>query len=316
MKILKKYPIILLNFLIILTITELSPLHAMFTDISMCFGKGGKTVSKRTQRYAQHPKIRDNKKRNYFSHELVSLNIWGGHVKQPLVNFIKSNQQVDIFCLQEVYHKAQHKISTDDKEVSLNIFSELQERLPEHEGYFLPVVDGFYGIGMFVRKEIDVISHGAVSIHENPSYIGKGPTHGRSLQWVECQSRGNKFYISNVHGLWNGEGKSDSLSRITQSKKIRAFVNSLKHPHILCGDFNLKPDTESLKIVDSGMHNMITLHNIASTRTSYYSKKERFADYIITSPDIHVNSFKVMPDEVSDHSPLQLKFYLEKPSDL
>ena len=111
-------------------------------------------------------------------YKLVSLNIWGGHIKQPLLEFIKSNQDVDIFCFQEVYHNAQHKISANDKEVALNIFSEMQERLPEHNAYFLPVVAGFYGIGMFVRKDIKVISHGEVVVHKNPIYEGRGPTHG------------------------------------------------------------------------------------------------------------------------------------------
>lgn len=246
-----------------------------------------------------------------FAYKLVSLNIWGGHLRQPLLEFIKSNQGVDIFCLQEVYHNAQHKISEDDKEVTLNIFSEMHEYLPEHNAYFLPVVAGFYGIGMFVRKDIKVISHGEVSIHENPTYKGRGPTHGRSLQWVECEVGGNKFYVINVHGLWNGKGKSDSPARVLQSKKVRQFMDSLEHPIVLCGDFNLKPDTQSMRILEAGMNNMITLYNVSSTRTSYYPKAERFADYIITSPEIKVNAFTVMPDEVSDHAPLLLDFQLK-----
>jgi endonuclease/exonuclease/phosphatase family metal-dependent hydrolase len=244
-------------------------------------------------------------------YKLVSLNIWGGHIRKPLLEFVKSNQDIDIFCFQEVYHNAQHKISADDKEVTLNIFSEIQAHLPEHQAYFLPVVAGIYGIGMFVQRDIKVISHGEVITHKNPIYEGRGPTHGRSIQWIECQSNGNKFYVINVHGLWNGKGKTDSPARILQSKRIRQFMDSLEHPIVLCGDFNLKPDTESMKILDAGMNNMITLHNILSTRTTLYKKAEKFADYIITSPEIKVNTFTVMPDEVSDHAPLLLDFELE-----
>ena len=96
-----------------------------------------------------------------------------------------------------------------------------------------------------------------------------------------------------------------------QSKRIKGFMNSLKHPIILCGDFNLNPDTQSMRILDSGMNNMIALHHISSTRTSYYPKAGKFADYIITSPEIKVSAFKVMPDEVSDHAPLYLDFELK-----
>jgi len=244
------------------------------------------------------------------AHKLVSLNVWEGHIHDPLVNFIKSNQEVDIFCLQEVYHNAPHKISTDDKEVTLNIFSEIQKLLPEHEGYFVPIVSGMYGMGMFVRKNIEVVAHGETRIHENQAYIGRGPTHRRSLQWAKCKYQGNTFYVLNIHGLWNGKGKSDSPARIVQSKKIKKFIDSLDHPMILCGDFNLRPNTQSMKIVESGMRNLITLHHVSSTRTSFYPKKERFADYILTSPGFTVNSFKVLPDEVSDHSALYLDFDL------
>ena len=64
--------------------------------------------------------------------KLITLNIWGGYIKEPLLKFIATHQDIDIFCFQEGYHNAPNKISTDDKENSLNIFSELQDLLPEH----------------------------------------------------------------------------------------------------------------------------------------------------------------------------------------
>ena len=37
--------------------------------------------------------------------KLITLNTWGGRVKDPLHNFLKSySGDIDIFCLQEVYH--------------------------------------------------------------------------------------------------------------------------------------------------------------------------------------------------------------------
>ena len=112
----------------------------------------------------------------------------------------------------------------------------------------------------------------------------------------------------NVHGLWNGNGKTDSPERIKQSQKIREFIDSEEAPKILCGDLNLRPDTESVKILGKGLHNLIQIHNITSTRTSLYPKEERFADYIFTSPEIPINAFQVLEAEVSDHSPLLIDF--------
>src|ERR1700733_5235597 len=239
---------------------------------------------------------------------LITLNIWGGHVRDPLLKFIKSHHEIDIFCFQEVYHNAQKKISDEDRAVCLNIFSELKALLPQHRAFCRPVVNNIYGIGMFVKKDIPVLEEGEIHIHENPAYRGIGPTHSRNLQWVKCQINDQIHTIMNVHGLWNGKGKNDAPERIVQSQKIKGFVDGVQTPKILCGDFNLRPDTESIKILQKGMKNLIKDFKIQSTRTSLYPKEEKFADYVFTSPEITVNHFEVLKDEVSDHCPLLLDF--------
>ena len=241
---------------------------------------------------------------------LISLNIWGGHIRAPLLEFIKSHRETDIFCLQEVYKKAPYKFSTDDKEASLDIFSDIQKLLPEHNGFFRPVIQDWYGIGLFITKEINVITEGYITIHENLSYPGRGPTHSRILQWIHCRHNEKSFAILNVHGLWNGQGKTDAPERIEQSKIIREFMDRLEMPIILCGDFNLRPETESMRILNQNMTNLIQTHNITSTRTNLYLREEKFADYILISSGITPKSFEVFQDEVSDHAPLSLDFDL------
>jgi len=240
--------------------------------------------------------------------KLITLNIWGGHIREPLHQFISSRNEVDIFCLQEVYHHAKEMISEEKRQVSLNIFSELQELLPNHLGYFRPAVNDIYGIGMFIHKKIPVMDEGSHLIHHNPVYSGKGPSHSRILQWAQCGIDDDIYTIINVHGLWNGMGKTDTDERLAQSERIRQFMDRIASRKILCGDFNLKPDTSSLKILAQGMKNLVEEYQVTSTRTSLYPKLERFADYVFTSPEIKVNQFAVLKDEVSDHSPLLLDF--------
>lgn len=240
--------------------------------------------------------------------KLITLNIWGGHVREPLHQFIETNQDIDIFCFQEVYHNAKEMISLEDRKVSLNIFSELQLLLPNHTGYFRPVVDNCYGISIFVNNQFPVVDEGYYLIHHNPNYAGKGPAHSRILQWLKFVNNNKEYTVLNVHGLWNGRGKTDTAERIAQSNKIKEFMDSINHNKILCGDFNLKPDTESLKLLAKDMHNLIATYDVKSTRTSYYPKEERYADYIFTSHDIHINNFEVLKDEVSDHAALLLDF--------
>ena len=91
------------------------------------------------------------------------------------------------------------------------------------------------------------------------------------------------------------------------------FLKTVDGEVILCGDFNLLPDTESIKkFSDFGLRNLIYENNITSTRTSFYTKQDKFADYVFVSEGISVEEFKVLPDEVSDHSALYLDFSIGK----
>ncbi len=240
--------------------------------------------------------------------QLITLNIWGGHVKADLLEFIKKYQHVDFICLQEVYHRAPHKTSDDDRVICLDILDQIAEYLPQHQFYFRPVVQNVYGIAIFVKNDIDLVTEGEVIIYDNPDYSGTGPMHRRNLQFIECQDQGKKYLIMNTHFLWNGCGKNDSDDRIQQSISVKKFLDSYSVPKLLCGDFNLRPDTESLRIIEKDMRNLIKDYGIESTRTSFYPKTERFADYVLVSDSVIVHDFKVLPEEVSDHAALWIEF--------
>ena len=47
--------------------------------------------------------------------KLITLNIWGGHLREQLLAFIDAYHDIDIFCLQEAYHNAPYKTSTDEQ---------------------------------------------------------------------------------------------------------------------------------------------------------------------------------------------------------
>jgi endonuclease/exonuclease/phosphatase family metal-dependent hydrolase len=239
---------------------------------------------------------------------LITLNIWGGHVHRPLLAFVKEQADVDVFCLQEVYHNGRQPICREDRLVYLDILADLHGLLPEHDAYFRPVVNGYYGIAMLVKKSVEVVAEGEVQIYDNPEYPGDGPAHQRILQWLECRADRTRYTIVNVHGLWNGRGKGDSPERIAQARRIRAFADSIATPKIICGDFNLRLDTDSVSIIAEQMRDLVREHNVLSTRTSFYPKPERHADYVFTSADVDVRQFSVLSDEVSDHAPLLLEF--------
>lgn len=198
--------------------------------------------------------------------KLITLNAWGAQIRQPFLDFIEAKRSdIDIFCFQEIYDRAKEKLSSHYPNVSHDIFSELVVMLPDHTGFFRPVLEGAYGIATFVRKDIDILEEGEIIIHKNVKYSEMTGHHTRNLQWLKVSLGGRGATIINVHGLWNGAGKTDTPDRIAQSERIRDFIRTLSGPKILCGDFNLRPDTESLKIASEGMRNLVAEFGVRST---------------------------------------------------
>lgn len=240
--------------------------------------------------------------------KIITLNTWSGVVLDPLMNFFQQYQDVDVFCLQEIYKDA---VDKDDShpylDMKLDIFQRIESKLQDtHIGYFRPAYKDFYGLATFVKKDLAVQEEGDVVIYENNNAEQRG-RHGRNLQYVRTKYKEQNLLIANVHGLWNGMGKTDTDERISQSQKIKEFLSKQLEPIILVGDFNLNPDTKSLAIVSEGFRDLIREYNITSTRTSLYTKEGKFADYAFVSPNIEVRDFKVLPEEVSDHAALYLE---------
>ena len=241
--------------------------------------------------------------------KIITLNTWGGQAgREGILSFFNEHKDVDIFCLQEIYHKSDN-LKHEYKKAMLDIFSDIQNVLTEHVGYFRPsikYVGKEYGIALFINKGIEVLDEGEELIYFVSDYISGG-NHSRNLQYARFLKDEKEYTVINVHGLWNGKGKTDTEDRIKQSTIIKECVESAKGLKILCGDFNLRPDTQSISILEKGMRNLIKEYGITSTRTEFYDKPEKYADYVFLSPEIEVKEFKVLPEQVSDHAALFLE---------
>lgn len=242
--------------------------------------------------------------------KLISLNVWGGAVNKPLLEFLGNNQDIDFFLFQEMHHNATEKTNWDNRG-NPNLFEDIKKVLPEHNGYFAPAQDDEYGLAGFVKKEIKILENGDIFIHRHKDAMNDmdGTNLGRNLQYFKIDAP-KPYALLNFHGLWTGQGKKDTEDRIKQSKRIVEFTQSISGDFILAGDFNLLPDTESIRILESmGVRNLITDYGITNTRTSYYTKTaDKFADYVFTTSGLVVKDFKVLPDEVSDHAAMYLEF--------
>jgi endonuclease/exonuclease/phosphatase family metal-dependent hydrolase len=248
--------------------------------------------------------------------KIISLNTWGGKIFEPLIVFLKDNaSDTDIFCFQEVLAGGSGQTSRGEMK---SLYEDISNILINHLGYFSEYGEGGYysensknldfkyGIAIFVKKEHRQSFVEGITLYDS----GKKWTdyNGRFAAGASIAVNVLDFTIINVHGLWQGGGKKDTEARLEQSKRIINLASKIKERKIICGDFNLKPDTESIKILEQSTINLVKKFGITSTRSSLYTKPERFADCILVSSNIKVNHFEVLKDEVSDHLPLLLKY--------
>jgi endonuclease/exonuclease/phosphatase family metal-dependent hydrolase len=244
--------------------------------------------------------------------KLISLNTWGGRAgKDELLSFFSKNKDVDIFCLQEVWEGGDEDVLNWGKGIDTKMITNIGNVLKEHSVFFRPHYHDFYGLAIFARKNLPIREEGEIFVFKERKNITDdfAPNHARNIQYLTIEIPRGIQTIINFHGIWNGGGKFDSEERLLQSDNILRFVKNLTNPYILCGDFNLRPDTVSLKKLEqAGMRNLIKDFGITSTRSSHYKKEERFADYTLVSNGIKVNNFKVLPDEISDHLAMYLDF--------
>lgn len=205
--------------------------------------------------------------------KLITLNTWGGRITKELFDFLdKKKATTDIFCFQEIYHRATHvHVEQGGIDPNLTLFDDIEKILTDYQSYFRPQYLETYGLAAFVKNHIHVIDEGEYYVHHHKGFIPGEivGNHARNVQSISIQHQGGDLHIFNFHGLWNGVGKADSKPRLEQSRKLIEYIKNFKGTKVLCGDFNLLPDTESLKLVeDIPLRNLVEEYGVTSTRTS------------------------------------------------
>lgn len=226
--------------------------------------------------------------------KIISLNTWGGLAgRELLLSFFEKYKNIDVFCLQEIWAESHEVLIGGEKiggrnlehdKIMVDGLRTISSILINHTPYFRPHFGEHYGLLMFVKNDLKVLSEGELFVYREKGYVPEGDVgnHARNIQYINIETKNGTRTVINFHGLWNGRGKNDSEDRLLQSDRIINFLKNIKNPMVLCGDFNLLPDTESIKkFEDFGMRNLIKEFEVISTRTSFYDKNIPYADYIL-----------------------------------
>lgn len=264
---------------------------------------------------------------------VVSLNCWGGQLYDALLPYL-AQVEADVFCLQEVLRSPDRTggwYVYSDGPVTLqqrpDLFHEIAAVLPDHDGMFFPTSRGElssddgalsseFGIATFVRKGLPVIGQVMDFVHGRYSSDGFGahprPRNAHCLRLFDHMT-GHPVTIAHLHGLRTEHGKGDGPERRAQAEKLIDLVRRVwpvDERLIVCGDLNLLPGSETFAMLgELGLADLVTSRGFTDTRTSFYRKTERFADYMLATPQLSIQSFDVVRSpEVSDHCPLLLEF--------
>lgn len=260
---------------------------------------------------------------------VIALNCWGGKKFDDLAAFVRREAPAtDVFCFQEMIFGGPGGPVTSFA-IRSRLFEELAEVLSAtHAGYeyhAAPEARFFnetlpkgtaLGQAMFVKKDIEVVENGSIHLYGDDPFQGElvGLCTG-VLQYAVIKHAGVPVTIGNIHGLFldmrnPSPGKGDTPERLEQSRQLAEFFKGRRG--VLVGDFNLRPQTESVAILSQTMRNLIAEYGITSTRNYEYVEMEKWKDYIadyaFTTKDVTVKHFQVLPDVVSDHAPLMVEF--------
>jgi len=241
--------------------------------------------------------------------KLIQLNTWQGGLASNVDRFLE-RQNADILMLQEVLSSPEGQTFYFDKLQQMKAKSNL-----EHDffsplmGHVFQGLKTYYGNAILSRfkfeKTYAEFTHLAYNDHWNPltdSDEMKLFQHG-----VVSLPSGVSVNLVNYHGFNMHSKKEGNAETEKHCMQIAQYLDTIKGPKILTGDFNLAPDSLSLAPLNSRLKNLCIENKVETTRNQL-AKSMTVVDYIWVSDSITVNRFEVLPDLVSDHAALLLEF--------
>ncbi len=264
--------------------------------------------------------------------KIISLNAWGGRVHEPLMRYL-TDENPDVLCLQEVTRTQSaaadwlvYRDGTFELPQRASLYEDVRWALPGHEASFAPMARGTlfdgerevaseFGLATFVRNALPILGQHTGFVHGAFSADGWGPhPRARNAHGVQVfrYDTGSTLTIVQLHGLRDLEGKGDTPARLAQAHALVALIQKIWRrgdPLVVCGDLNLLPDSETFSILgEFGLVDLVTTRGFTDTRTSWYPKEGRYADYLLVTPEVNVVRFDAVAEpEVSDHRALLLE---------
>jgi endonuclease/exonuclease/phosphatase family metal-dependent hydrolase len=252
--------------------------------------------------------------------KIIQLNIWGGKLGQQIIDFLQT-EQPDFVCMQEVndlkgragykffatLDEIKEEVGFADAFMSPTYSSRYMERKLEYGNAILSKLPFTTTQTVFTRGQ-----------YQRNFEVTRDDSNIRNLQiaTVELDKRSGKspgkirLHILNHHGyhLFGTKiGDAESLRATQIIADSIDLLTATNEPIILCGDFNLAPNSQSLAILNSRLTNLSIVHHLRRTYNQFSAVHE-VCDYIFINDRIKPRHFQMSKALLSDHKALILEF--------
>lgn len=238
--------------------------------------------------------------------KLLQLNTWSCNLAPEIVKLLQ-REQPDIVCLQEV-------ISTEQTGKVLQSMEEILAEVPYEHVYYSPLAQFRFmhgtacrGNAIFARYPLqDAGTFWTHGEFQSDFDYSMGWNSARGVAYATVQLPQARVQIVTTHGYHIKSHKHGDEHTLAACRQIAEYINTLDNPVVLAGDFNLVPDSDSIRVFDGQLRNLTREYGLTTTRNHLTAKTEA-CDYILTR-DLDAHAFAALSDVVSDHAALMLEF--------
>ena len=242
---------------------------------------------------------------------LLQLNAWQGRLERVLLKQLEVIG-ADIACMQEIVEYDKWAIGIVGPSDSI------QKALGCEHDYVSPLITmEFNGSPMKFGNAI----YSKLPLDETSTNFTRGqytenfdrdttPDYNiRAFQHAVTMVDGKPLHLINHHGHHIDAHKNGDEETERQVQMIADYVSHLEGAVIVCGDFNLSPESTSIQILNKTLRNLAVEYSLTTTRSKLTPKKE-VCDYIFVNDQVKVENFYMIDEIISDHNGLVVDFSL------
>lgn len=243
--------------------------------------------------------------------KLMTLNVWQGRLERVLLKHLET-LDIDIACMQEAVDypfKSGGLVSTyqtvgSSAKLDNQFFSPLMSM--KLGGSSISFGNVIYANIPFSQTETQ-FTRGK---YKDEFDFNVDDYNVRAFQHALLEIEDKKLHILNHHGHHIDAHKLGDEETFRQATQLIDYIKQLDGAVILCGDFNLAPESESIRLIDGLLTNLSVKYKLRTTRSSLTYKNE-VCDYIFVNENVIVKDFKMDETIISDHNALLLEFDLK-----